>query len=650
LQFLGPMVEEEVEPVDPDGYEIEEGDELSELAESIESGTPQSSGGSGQAVDGRRAFKVVHPARAGIGRRWRRKQEKLRPERQSSNMRLRVLPLLGATLGLICFVLPWDKFPAFGREVYHRLGDYVFMYPHDYAYLLAISAALVLAGSVLLFVTSFGGLVQLSGLLMFLYGMPGDISHLEVGFVVCAVGAIFGCGSFVFRAPLAVPDRLLTFARGPGEGGRMQVGIIPLSSFIMAAVACALPWFVEQYTWRYSAYYVRSEMVYSRTVFTYMFDLEGDLLVITGASIFVVGALFAILTPLSGIVQGAGLAMFFVWIQPRLYDFSSPFYGYDGTGALGAGFYIGMVAVALGVAGLFVPLRVNLPMRTLSSVDAAPAPPRPRISLQDIPPSFRSVLRRGLPITFVAMILLSAAVTTAALAYTQKWSSVVVYVGVFAPQGEQVDIAVYVDDVLVFESEVSSDSQIIAEADVAAGVHKISIDYCFLGLDPDGIDGTADYSTWCRARPFSETRVMATIGSYWTTVFSIGLETTPLVNGTEVVFGSIEWGGWWPLSIVWSDITLALTDGTDYVSWFLLTGDLDDGLFTEKAYDTRALGGTNVSCTVTDLYGDGYVNPGDHAVFSAVDGTSFSTEVVYVLYVMYDSERSLIGECELEIG
>jgi len=606
-------------------------------------------GESGHAPSVSRSFKVLHPVSK--KRRWllSRKSEKPRREVPDSVTNLRALPLLGAVLGLSSFALPWDSFTAFERESFHRLGDYVFMYPSDYTLLLAISAAVVLIGSVLMFITSLGSVVQLSGLLLFIIGMPGSFSELEIGFVVCLCGAVLGCGSLVIRTPLAVPQRFLTITMASGEDGRLQVGISALLCFAVGAIGCALPWFVDRLTWRYNDYVVRSDMVYSSTILNFIFDLDTDLLVVTGASLFVIGTLLAILTSLSGVVQGAGLISFFVGVQPRFAE-SSLVWGYDSSSTLGIGYFIGIVAVAIGIVSLFFPLRVDLPMKTVSWAKSTPSQQHPKNKFNDLPSTLGGILRRALPFVLAMMLVLSSMVVVAGLAYTQKWSSVLVYVSIYAPSEEEVEVAVYVDDVPVLEDLTSSWSQVIAKSSVTAGTHKISIDYCFMSLESQGIDGTADWSTWCHTRPFTETRVQAQLGSYWATLNSISVEASPVENGTKVVFGDFEWNGLWPGAVSWDEITLALTDGISTVAWRTSTADLDADLLSEKTYDTRTIGGVNVSCTVTDIYGNGYINPGDFVVFTATDETSFSAEVAFVLYVIHDVGGDLVAECELDIG
>ncbi len=643
--------------MDPDGWtepadtEDADPDELSELAIAIVDETAVGVGEPAEAAEGRRAFKIIHPARKGRRLKRSRKRSRGSPD---SGVRLKALPLLGALLGLSSFALPWDSLPAYSRESFHRLGDYVVMYPSDYSYVLAVAAALVLVGAILLFLTSFGGIIQLSGIGLFVYGVQGDLSHLEIGFVTCLCGAVLGVSSLFIRAPLEVPLRLLTVAPGKAEGRGLQVELTSVGCFLVGATACFLPWFVQSYSWRYSQYYPMDDYERFNTLISFVFEQNQDLLLVTGASVFVIGAILALLTPLGGIAQGVGVTAFFLGIQPQLSGGSSTYGGYAVSYDLGLGFYVGIIAAAMGVVGLVLPLRVGLPTGSLTVSGSERSAQNLRglkERLSGLSSAVESAVPRLLAIAVALTVILSSSACVAALAYTQKWSSVMIWVNAYAPQEEEVEIAIQVDGLEVFSEVVSSYSQVITKTQVRAGTHKVSIDYCFLSIDPDGIDGVLDWSTYCQARPFSKTNVLVEIGSYRTIIRSVGLETSPVENGTEVVFGSFDSDGMWTPSVSWDDITLTLTDGISHVYWALRWDpSLWDGILTEKTYDNRTLGETNISCSITDLYGNGCVNPGDFVTLSALDGTSFSPDVTYTLLVMYDRQSSLIGECELVLG
>jgi len=647
------MVEEEMDSEDrTEPVDAEDSDELSEFAMSIESEAALEAGKPVEATDGARAFKIAHPAGRSKWPRRLRKSREHRGESVDSGIRLKALPLLGAILGLASFALPWDTLPAFtfNRVSFHRLGDYVIMFPSDYVYALAIAAALVLVGSILLFLTSFGGIVQMSGIGLFILGMPGDISRLEIGFVVCLVGAVLGCSSLVVKAPLAVPRRFLTLSYGQSKGGGFQVSLVSLFCFVVGAVSFSLPWVIQRYGWRFSDFYYRNDYEMFSTLISYVFDQNQDMLLVTGASLFVIGTILAILTPLAGVVQGVGVVAFFVGIQPHLMEASDTYGGFDVAHLLGPGIFVGIIAAALGVIGLFFPFRVRLPMRTLALSEPEPLKQRARGRLSILPFALKSTMPRLLPAAVALMIVLSSTVAVASLAYTQKWSSVVTVVAIYIPQEDEVEMTIFVDGSEIFADIASSYSHVIVKSQVRAGTHKISIDYCFLSVDPDGVDGVTDYSTYCQVRPFSQTRVHVEIGTYYTNIRGIGLETSPVENGTEVVFGSFDWDGLWSPSVGWSDVTLMLTDGTSYVYWAPGRDDLRGGIVTEMTYEARTLGETNISCTIIDFYGNGYVDPGDMVTLSAADDTSFSPDIIYTLFVMYDRENSLIGECELVIG
>ena len=642
------MVEEEVDARDAGGQAVsEDADELAKTEQAMSSEQwLDSQEPAGDLADSR-SFKIVHPS---LRRKMAWAVRKRLGGSPRPSIRLKLLPLLGAVLGLSSFMLPWDHLPAYSRESFHRLGDYVIKFPGDYSYLLAIAAAIVLVGAILLFVTAFGGFIQLSGIGLFVYGMPGEVSQLEIGFVICLCGAVLGCSSLLIRSSSGIPLRLLTIAPDPTKRGGAMIGLVPVGCLLVGVIASFLPWFVVRYSWRYSSIFPRSDYVQYETLVSFFLDQNESMLIVTAASVFIIGTFLAILTPLGGIVQGVGVASFFVGAQPRLMmGFSAG--GYDAASTLGPGFFVGIVAAALGVLGSFLPARIKLSTRSIV-VTGSEWPKEEARSwgerLSALSSAARPAISRLFTIVIAMTILLASAVCVAALAYTQKWSSLMIFVDVLAPQDELAEVVIQVDESEVFSEVAIAYSTVIAESHVRAGTHKISIDFCFLSIDPEGIDGDPDWSTYCEVRPFYQTRVQTQIGTLYERVQTIGTQSDSVVNGTEVTFGSYEWDSVWaPWYVGWSDITLLLTDGTDYVRWALSSTDLDDREVTEMTYEDRSLGETVISCIVTDLYGNGQLNPGDFITLLSVDGTTFDEEANYSLLVMYDPAFGQVGECEL---
>lgn len=89
-------------------------------------------------------------------------------------------------------------------------------------------------------------------------------------------------------------------------------------------------------------------------------------------------------------------------------------------------------------------------------------------------------------------------------------------------------------------------------------------------------------------------------------------------------------------NIYWSDVTIQLSDGYDFVSWNTVSSDLDEGYSTTKVYSLRTLSGDiQVWLNVTDISGNGMVNSGDFFTLTAGGGTAFVSGVSYEAMVLY---------------
>lgn len=85
----------------------------------------------------------------------------------------------------------------------------------------------------------------------------------------------------------------------------------------------------------------------------------------------------------------------------------------------------------------------------------------------------------------------------------------------------------------------------------------------------------------------------------------------------------------------WSDITIMLAEGANWVSWSPETTDLDDGMNSTADYGSKSIGLLTVCCSVTDIAGNGRINYGDYFSLTTVD-VSFSSVTNYTATVMYD--------------
>lgn len=91
------------------------------------------------------------------------------------------------------------------------------------------------------------------------------------------------------------------------------------------------------------------------------------------------------------------------------------------------------------------------------------------------------------------------------------------------------------------------------------------------------------------------------------------------------------------IDIIWSDVTILLSDGVTTATWALFAEDLDGGSAVTAAYGSRSVGGT-VFLNVTDITGNAYVNQGDYFTLTG----SLSTASTYTVTLVYDPTASEI--------
>ena len=95
--------------------------------------------------------------------------------------------------------------------------------------------------------------------------------------------------------------------------------------------------------------------------------------------------------------------------------------------------------------------------------------------------------------------------------------------------------------------------------------------------------------------------------------------------------------------VPWSDVTIHLTDGTNFCDWRPRSGDLDGGVAVTHDYGTELLGSLTIRCIVDDGAGNGYLSGGDHMSFIATDGSSFSSATTYSFYLEHLPTGEKIG-------
>jgi len=108
------------------------------------------------------------------------------------------------------------------------------------------------------------------------------------------------------------------------------------------------------------------------------------------------------------------------------------------------------------------------------------------------------------------------------------------------------------------------------------------------------------------------------------------LGRTSVADGYKFTFSSPS------RDVYWSDVTIRLSDGYDFVSWDPVSSDLDGGSASTHSYTLEALGeDLQVWLNVTDNAGNGLIDNGDYFTLTAGGGTDFVWGVAYEVMVIY---------------
>jgi len=278
-------------------------------------------------------------------------------------MKVNVLCLVGAALGLVSLFLPWWQ----GYEIAvatmvdkdYMLVEDVLFNSAQYGSLFVIACTLYVVGTFLAFGSPLGGLVQIPGILGF-FAMFGSEIGVHRGEDTIALGAYLGLASAaVVTVSLLVPlgigyslkrkARIASLASAAkfitvnryDEAAKIRLNALALCGALIAFVCIALPWSTMS-----TVFPAREMTVEQRPLFEY---LSGTL-ASPSAYVFIIGSAAAVITTLGVIVQLFG----FVW-------FWAAFAGSMGTypgiqESFGTGFYLSVLAMLMVAISIILPL------------------------------------------------------------------------------------------------------------------------------------------------------------------------------------------------------------------------------------------------------------------------------------------------------
>lgn len=590
-----------------------------------------------------RAHKIKYPKRVD-GRRSR-----------VANRAYFPLSLLAGLLGLISLSFPWvfeySSFRYVGLYQAFNIFSYALMGDFNLAY--SVIIFLILTGSIICFVSPLGGVLQLSGIVLYATQFPQGADLFGPGPFVAVAAAFLGMTSLILRTRIFIPERFATLSFG--ADGRLSVNVLAIVAFGLGLASVFACWFTTEYDFRGQPSFYESN--YSLLSFIFSVHFSDVTLMIVAATLIAVGSIVCILTPLGSALQLSGIVLFFM-------EYRSEIAGYDSdysrqSAALGVGLYICILAAAAGIYSMMYVRRVTLPKSCSSDMLVRNAAPFVQTSfLPDdhsgaSKPSRLSRMLGRMPkaarLPAVLSIGIAVMIVILAIPYAASVSSVEMHI--MNNFIEDVEIDVYIDGAYTGSGMATSFQQFIDKCNIKAGAHSIAIDYAFSGDDDPNPDGSMDWASSFIAEPYTRFIISIALKGYFdTSLPRVQISSTETADGFMLTFDEIisyTVYGERIDDILWTDVSLLLFDGTDSAKWSPQTGDLDDVYMSIHDYGLLSLNGSEINCMVSDLAGNGYANVGDYFELTIVSG-ALDSNVDYIAYILNDSTSSMIGQVSLQ--
>lgn len=281
-------------------------------------------------------------------------------------MKVNILCLTGAALGVVSLLFPWWQGVEYGLgiaiDTNYMLVQDVLLESTDYGSMFLVACTLFVVGTLLAFWSPLGGLVQVLGALGFFALFSSEIG-VRRGEDTIAFGAYIGVTSMVIvvvsllvpmgigysvkrkahKASLSSADKFVTVSNY-GENAKIRLNALALVGALVAFTCIALPWSTL------SAITPTTEnVVEQRPLLEY---LSGNL-ASPSSYVFIIGSAMAVITTLGAIVQMLG----FVWFWLMFSGSMGSFPGRGGTmeEAFGIGFYLSVLAMLMVAVSIILP-------------------------------------------------------------------------------------------------------------------------------------------------------------------------------------------------------------------------------------------------------------------------------------------------------
>ena len=291
-----------------------------------------------------RAHKIIYPKRAD------------RRRSRVTNRAYFPLSLLAGLFGLISLSFPWVYESSSYRYVglYQAFNIFSYALMDDFNLAYSVILFLILTGSIICFVSPLGGLLQLSGVVLYATQFPQGADLFGPGPFVAVAAAFLGMTSLILRTRIFIPERFATLSFG--ADGRLSVNVLAIIAFGLGLASVFACWFTTGYS--FSGQPSFHESNYSLLSFIFSVRFSDTTLMIVAATLIAVGSIVCILTPLGSALQLSGILLFFI-------EYRSEIAGYDSdysrqSAALEAGFYLCILAATAGILSMMYVRRVTL--------------------------------------------------------------------------------------------------------------------------------------------------------------------------------------------------------------------------------------------------------------------------------------------------
>ncbi len=592
-----------------------------------------------------RAYKVIHPAKPRLTRPTAPREA------------LPLSPLAGV-LGLLSLAFVWNYEPSVirGYDLFTALRYMSDVGEYDPLY--SVIVLLIMVGSVLCFVTALGSLLQLGGIVLYAFELAAGPVMSGPGPFVAVAATLIGVASLLISPVVKVPQRFLSFTRR--ERGDLSVNVMALSAFVLGVLSVLLIWVVRSYSIEPSYLdYIYAPDPDRYTLLSFLSDTRVDEYswMIVGVSLLVTGSVMCLLTPLGSFIQMVGTALSFLEVRSSFENYRQySFWRVEVD--FGAGFYVAIVATAVGLASMVFVWRLDVPGRfpsgALASSDDGPGAdlesspalgtdrvrPRTPVSLVDRVPQIGRAL---MAVAIVLALAISALAVPGVLPVSTLKLSVV-----NASPLYDLDLEVYVDGEAVSSGTVTPLNEHTIEQRVRSGIHTLSLDYAFSGDEDPALDGSIDWSSSVDVDPYltSTVAVGLTEGNdARAPQANLSCASSPegYVITLESVFRYDAYTGTQFTDIGWSMISLVVVE--TYVSgvgWYFHDYELDDVPYDTEYCGIEHLGSLGLNCTAFDISGDGEAGGGDFITLSVSEGEFSSSE--YVAYLLYEPIDIVMGQ------